>query len=50
MHISIFTGKCWVDKSILEISFTSERWGGGGGGSLIDFDKLSDLIVLKGEI
>lgn len=41
MHISIFTGKCWVDKSILEISFTSER----GGGSLIDFDKLSDLIV-----
>lgn len=47
MHISIFTGKCWVDKSILEISFTSKR---GGGGSLIDFDKLSDLIVLKGEI
>lgn len=45
MHISIFNGKCWVDKSILEISFTSEQ-GGGGGWSLIDFGKFSDLIVL----
>lgn len=29
MYISIFIGKCWVDKSILEIFFILE-WGGGG--------------------